>query len=375
MSKRDYYEVLGVAKNADENEIKKAYRALARKFHPDVNPDNPDASEKFKEINEACQVLLDPNKRSMYDQFGHAGMEGQGGGFSNFNTADFSNMGGIFGDLLNEFFGGGSNRFYNSPRRGADLRYDLNISFEEAVFGCNKTVDLKRRHSCTNCGGSGAHPGTGRIPCPVCKGRGTITFSQGFFAIQKTCHQCQGEGELIEKPCKECRGTGKISQNERIDVKIPPGVETGNKLKLTGLGESGEKGGTPGNLYIVIFVEKHAVFERVQDDIVCAKEISFPLAALGGEIDVPTLKGAVKVSIPAGTQTGKVFRLRGYGVRSNNGGEGDELVRIFVRTPTQLSEKQRELLLEFAKEEKDSGNSTIGASKSFFDKFKEVLGG
>ncbi|MBF0499688.1 MAG: molecular chaperone DnaJ [Candidatus Riflebacteria bacterium] len=377
MAKRDYYEVLGVPKNADETELKRSYRTLARKYHPDVNPNNPEAVEKFKELNEAYQVLTDANKRSAYDQFGHAGMNGQGFGFEGFNGQGFGGAGGfgdIFGDILTDFFGGGNSRSRTGPRRGADLGAELKITFEEAVFGCEKTIDIPRTNSCTSCGGSGAQSGTGRKQCPVCKGRGTIAFSQGFFAIQKTCHQCQGEGEIIDKPCQSCRGTGRIKHTEKLDVRIPPGVETGSKLKLTGEGEAGERGGPTGNLFIVLSVGKHAFFERVGDDIVCERDISFPLAALGGEIEVPTLKGNVKIKIPAGTQTGKVFRLQERGVKSLQGGQGDQLIKIFVRTPTQMTERQRELMLQLAKEEGDA--LTAGTtSKSFFDKVKEALGG
>lgn len=372
MPKRDYYEVLGVPKNADEAELKRAYRTLARKYHPDVNPNNPEAVENFKEVNEAYQVLTDSQKRTAYDQFGHGGMDGQG---FNFDPSKFHGFGDIFGDILSDFFGGGGSRQRSGPRRGADLRYDLEITFEEAVFGCNKTVNLQRTSACTGCGGTGAHPGTSRKPCPVCKGRGTISFSQGFFAIQKTCHQCQGEGEIIDKPCASCRGTGRVRHTENLDVKIPPGVETGSKLKLTGEGEQGERGGPPGNLYIVLNVGRHEFFERVGDDIVCEKSISFPLAALGGEVEVPTIKGNVKIKIPAGTQTGKVFRIRAYGVKSLQGGEGDQLVKVFVRTPVNLSEKQRQLLLDLSKEELDDGGANLNPSKSFFDKVKEALGG
>ncbi|MBF0407030.1 MAG: molecular chaperone DnaJ [Candidatus Riflebacteria bacterium] len=376
MPKSDYYEILGVQKNADENEIKKAYRALAKKFHPDLNPNNPDATEKFKEINEACQVLLDPKKRSIYDQYGHSGLDGQGNGYQNMDPSDFMNVGGIFGEIFGDLFGGGSGRSQNGPRRGADLRYDLTISFEESVFGCKKTVELKRGHPCKTCSGSGAAPGTGKKTCPTCHGRGTLTFSKGFFSIQQPCHQCRGVGEFIEKPCGDCHGSGKVQKSEKIDVSIPPGVETGSKLKLNGLGEYGDKGGNAGNLYVVLYVEKHQIFERVQDDIVCIKDISFPIAALGGDVEVPTLKGSIKINVPPGTQTGKVFRLRGYGVKSHTGAEGDQLVRVFVKTPVNLTERQRELLLELAKEEMDTASSSVGnGGKSFMEKIKEALGG
>lgn len=374
MTKRDYYEVLGVAKNADESEIKRAYRTLARKYHPDVNPDNPSAVEKFKEVNEAYQVLTDSQKRAAYDQFGHQGVTGQG-----FNYQDFQRgfggggFGDIFGDILSDFFGGASNK--SGPRRGSDLRFDLEISFEEAVFGCEKKIVVPKSSRCTSCNGSGAEAGSNRKSCPVCRGRGTISLSQGFFSIQRTCHQCQGEGEIIEKPCKGCKGAGRVRQDEKIDVKIPAGVETGSKLKLTGEGEPGEKGGPAGSLYIVLTVGKHAFFERVGDDIVCEKNISFPMAALGAEVEVQTLQGVVKIKIPSGTQTGKVFRLRGYGVKSLHGRQGDQLVKIFVRTPTNLSEKQHQLLLQLAAESPECKDAGVGAGKSFFEKVKEALGG
>ncbi|MBP7635488.1 molecular chaperone DnaJ [Candidatus Ozemobacteraceae bacterium] len=370
MAKRDYYEVLGVAKNADEAELKRAYRTLARKYHPDVNPAK-EAAEQFKEINEAYQILSDPKKRSAYDQFGHQGLEGAG-----FNPADFQgfgNFGDIFGDILSDFFGGASHKA--GPRRGADLRYDLEITFEEAVFGCEKKITVQRSANCTQCGGSGAQTGSSRKVCPVCRGKGTISLAQGFFSIQRTCHQCQGEGEIIDKPCHTCHGQRRVKHSETLDVKIPPGVETGSKLKLTGEGEAGDKGGPPGSLYIVLTVGRHELFERVGDDIVCERNISFPLAALGGEVDVPTLQGPVKIKIPTGTQTGKVFRLRGYGVKSLQGGQGDQLVKIFVRTPTDLSEKAKDLLKQLAAEDGDADSKLGEGGKSFFDKVKQALGG
>ncbi len=373
MAKRDYYEVLGVAKNANEAEIKTAYRSLARKFHPDVNPGNKEAEERFKEANEAYQVLIDNEKRQAYDQFGHDGPGGQGFGFEGgFGGQDMGDLGSIFGDFINDFFGGARQR--SGPRRGADLRYDMEIGFEEAVFGCEKTIELRKAAPCTKCKGTGSSAGTGTKTCPVCKGKGQISFSQGFFSIQKPCHNCQGAGEIIEKPCQECRGSGKVQLSQRLEVRIPAGVETGSKLKLTGEGEPGERGGPAGNLYVIIFVKKHEFFERVGDDIVCEVAISFPKAALGGEIDVPTLKQPVRVKVPAGTQTGKIFRLKGYGVRSLRGNEGDQLVKVTIRTPATLTPRQRELLEAYAKESSDEQGS-LGANKSFFDKVKEALGG
>ncbi|HAE38814.1 MAG TPA: molecular chaperone DnaJ [Candidatus Riflebacteria bacterium] len=372
MAKRDYYEVLGVTKNADENEIKKAFRSLARQYHPDVNK-NEDAVEKFKEINEAYQILSEPQKRSAYDQFGHAGIDP-----NSFNYQDMGGFGGfgdIFGDILSDFFGGAGNTQRHGPKRGADLRYDLEISFEEAVFGCDKNIMVQKSTRCTTCSGSGAETGSTRKQCPVCKGRGSISLAQGFFSIQRTCHQCQGEGEIIDKPCGACKGNGRIKNSQKIDVKIPPGVETGSKLKLAGEGEPGEKGGPSGSLYIFLSVGKHDFFERIGDDIICEKNITFPLAAIGGEVEVPTLKGVVKIKIPEGTQTGKIFRLRGYGVKSLRGGQGDQLVKIFVRTPTEINSRQRDLLMMLAEEDPESKATGIGSGKSFFDKVKKALGG
>ncbi len=370
MAKRDYYEVLGVPKNADEGELKRAFRNLARQYHPDVNK-SEDAVEKFKEINEAYQILSDPQKRSAYDQFGHAGVDPSG--FNYQDTGGFG-FGDIFGDILSDFFGGSSTQ-RRGPRRGNDLRYDLDVSFEEAVFGCDKTINIQKSAQCTSCAGTGAEAGSQRKQCPVCKGRGTISLAQGFFSIQRTCHQCQGQGEIIDKPCNQCKGTGRTRHASKIDVKIPPGVETGSKLKLSGEGEPGEKGGPSGSLYIFINVGKHDFFERIGDDIICEKNITFPLAALGGEIEVPTLKGVVKIKIPEGTQTGKIFRLRGYGVKSLRGNQGDQLVKIFVRTPTEINSRQRELLLQLAEEDPESKATGIGSGKSFFDKVKKALGG
>ncbi len=372
MAKRDYYEVLGVPKNADDNEIKKAFRNLARQLHPDVNK-NADAVEKFKEINEAYQILSEPQKRAAYDQFGHAGIDPNS--FNYQNMGGFGGFGDIFGDILSDFFGGAGGNQRRGPKRGADLRYDLEITFEEAVFGCDKNITIQKSTLCTTCAGSGAEAGSGRKQCPVCKGRGSISLAQGFFSIQRTCHQCQGEGEIIDKPCGSCKGSGRTRHSQKIDVKIPPGVETGSKLKLTGEGEPGEKGGPGGSLYIFLSVGKHDFFERIGDDIICEKNITFPLAAIGGEVEVPTLKGVVKIKIPDGTQTGKIFRLRGYGVKSLRGGQGDQLVKIFVRTPIELNARQRELLMLLAEEDPESKATGIGSGKSFFDKVKKALGG
>lgn len=376
-AKRDYYEVLGVTKNASDAELKKAFRGLARQYHPDVNK-SPDAVEKFKEVNEAYQILSDPNKRAAYDQYGHAGIDPNAfGGFGGFGGGGgFGGFEDIFGDIFGDFFGGGrSGSRRNGPRRGADLRYDLSISFEEAVFGCEKEISIQKSVPCTSCSGSGAEPGTSRKQCPVCHGRGSVSISQGFFTIQQTCHQCQGEGEIIDKPCRTCNGTGRIKQTSKLKIKIPAGVETGNKLKIAGEGEAGEKGAPSGSLYIFLSVGKHDFFERLGDDIISEKVITFPLAALGGEIEVPTLKGITKLKIPAGTQSGKTFRLSGLGVKSPRNGTGDQVVKIIVRTPTDLNSRQIELLKQLAEEDPESKATGIGSGKTLFEKVKEALGG
>ena len=368
--KRDYYELLGLDRSAVEEDIKKAYRKLALKFHPDRNSGNKEAEEKFKEISEAYQVLTDPEKRAQYDQFGHA-VFGDGGPFrGGFDfTAGFED---IFGDIFGEFFGSGATRRRSRAQRGEDLRYNLEIGFEEAAFGTEKKIKIPRHGSCDSCHGSGAKPGSSPRTCPTCNGRGQVNFQQGFFSVSRTCNQCHGQGTIISDPCSACGGAGRVRRFHTLSVKIPPGVETGTRLKLRGEGESGILGGPAGDLYVVIQVEPHPLFFRDGLDIVCDVPISFVQAALGAEIEVPTLEGKVKMKIPAGTQSGKTFRLKGKGIRDVRGyQQGDQHVRVAVETPTHLTHQQRELLKEFAAL---GGEEVHPLSKGFFDKVKQIFG-
>lgn len=367
--KRDYYEVLGVDRGANEEELKKAYRKLALKYHPDRNPGNKEAEERFKELSEAYQVLTDPEKRAQYDQFGHAAF-GDGGPFR--GGFDFtSGFEDIFGDIFGEFFGTGTGR-RRGRVRGDDLRYNLDITFEEAVFGTEKKIKVPRQGPCDTCRGSGSKPGTSPRTCPTCRGRGQVSFQQGFFNVSRTCAQCRGEGTIISDPCSSCNGQGRVRKFHTLSVKIPPGVDTGSRLKLKGEGESGISGGPGGDLYVVIQVEPHPLFVRDGLHIICEIPISFVQAALGVEIDVPTLEGKVKMKIPPGTQSGKVFRLKGRGVRDVHGyHQGDQLVRVMVETPTHLTARQKELLKEFAA---IGGEEVHPLSKGFFEKVRQIFG-
>lgn len=368
--KRDYYDVLGVSRAATEEELKKAYRKAALKHHPDKNPDDRhDAEERFKEITEAYQVLSDPERRSLYDRFGHAAFEqGAGAGFD--FSAGFED---IIGDLFGDFFGTGRGRGGRGrARRGQDLRYDLEVAFEEAAFGCEKTIGIPRLSTCETCAGRGAKPGTAPKTCPQCRGSGQVRFQQGFFSIAKTCGHCNGQGTIIANPCTSCGGSGALRKTVQLSIKIPAGVDTGSRLKLRGEGESGGNGGTPGDLYVVLQVKPHALFVRDGSDVVCDVPVSFVQAALGAELEVPTLDGPAKVKMPAGTQSGHTFKLRGRGIADLNGyGRGDEIVRVMVETPRKLSAHQRELLEEFARL---SGEEVHPLSKSFLEKVKSMLG-
>ena len=368
--KRDYYEVLGVARTATEDEIKKAYRKLALKYHPDRNAGDRGAEERFKEVSEAYQVLCDAERRGLYDRFGHAAFE-QGarpGGFD--FSAGFED---IIGDLFGDFFGTGRGRGGRGrSRRGQDMRYELEVTFEEAVFGCEKTIAVPRLSSCETCGGRGAKPGTAPRTCPQCQGSGQVRFQQGFFSIAKTCGHCNGQGTIITSPCPSCSGTGAQRRVQQLKINIPPGVDNGSRLKLRGEGESGPGATVAGDLYVILHVRDHALFQREGTDVVCDVPVSFVQAALGAEVDVPTLDGPARVKMPAGTQSGQVFRLKGRGVPDLNGyGRGDQLVRIAVETPRKLSGRQRELLEEFAR---ISGEEVHPLSKSFLEKVKSMLG-
>ncbi|MEW8508003.1 MAG: molecular chaperone DnaJ [Candidatus Thiodiazotropha sp.] len=344
MAKRDYYEVLGVNKNASEADIKKAYRRLAMKYHPDRNTGDAanDAEEKFKEAKEAYEVLTDAQKRATYDQFGHAGVDpSMGGGFGG-GSANFSD---IFGDVFGDIFGGGRGPGGGSRvHRGADLRYNLQLSLEDAVAGTTVKIRVPTLVKCDLCGGSGAKKGTTPKTCDTCGGHGQVRMQQGFFSVQQTCPRCHGKGTIIEDPCPSCHGQGRIQEHKTLSVKVPPGVDSGDRIRLAGEGEAGESGGPPGDLYVQVAVKPHEIFSREDNHLYCEVPISFAVAALGGELEVPTLDGKVILKIPAGTQTGRLFRMRGKGVKPVRGGPlGDLLCRVLVETPVKLTSEQEEL--------------------------------
>jgi molecular chaperone DnaJ len=349
MAKKDYYEILGVSRNADEPEIKKAYRQLALQHHPDRNPGDKAAEEKFKEASEAYEVLRDAEKRELYDRYGHEGLRRTG--FSGFS--EFEDIFSSFGDVFEDFFGfGGAHRRTAGSRRGPDFRYDLTISFLDAALGKEMEIEIERPETCGVCKGSGAQPGTKKENCPACRGTGQVTHSQGFFTMRTTCSRCRGQGFFIPRPCGECRGSGKAKKRKKIPIKIPAGVDTGSRLKVTGEGGEGDRAGRPGDLYVVLHVEPHTFFERHEDDILCQIPISFVQAALGEDIEVPTLNGAQKLTIPPGTQSGQIFTLRGQGISHLDGfGKGDQHVQIAAKVPTNLNQRQRELLKEFVAQE------------------------
>ena len=373
MSKRDYYEILGVSKDASKSEIKKAYRKLSKKYHPDINKE-AGAADKFKEITEAYDVLMDDQKRAQYDQFGHADPNQGfgGGGFS----GDFGGFGG-FEDIFNTFFGGGRRRDPNAPRKGADLQYTMTLTFEEAVFGKETEIQIPKEETCKTCNGSGAKPGTKPTTCEHCHGTGQINEEQntafGRIVNRRVCHYCDGTGKQVRQKCKTCRGAGRVKKRRKINVKIPAGVDDGQQLRVSGQGEPGINGGPPGDLFIVFHVQSHEFFERVGDDIHCEVPITFAQAALGDEIEVPTLHGKVRLKVPAGTQTNTNFRLRDKGVPNVQGhGVGDQHITVKVVTPTKLSEKQKQLLREFAEL---SGQSPDEQHEGFFNKMKRAFKG
>lgn len=379
MAKRDYYEILGVDRSATADEIKKAYRRLARKYHPDVNKDDPKAEEKFKEIAEAYRVLSDEESRRRYDQFGHAAFDGEAGGGAGPGGFDFGSPFDDLGDIFDMFFGGmgtRTRRYQQGPVRGADLRYDLEISFEDAVFGTEVDIDVPRYETCPHCHGSRAEPGTPINTCPQCNGTGEIRHvSQtafGQFVNVRTCPNCGGEGRVVTQVCSECNGEGRVYRTRKIHVKIPPGVDDGYRLRVSGEGEAGLRGGPAGDLYVYVTVRPHELFTRQGNDIYIEVPISFAQAALGAEIEVPTLDGTVKLKIPEGTQTGTTFRLRNKGVPYVRGyGRGDQHVRVKVVTPRNLTPKQREAIERLAEAFDEDIKKPQG--KSFFDKMRDAL--
>ncbi len=350
MTKKDYYEILCVAKTATDDEIKKSYRKIAMQCHPDKNPGDKQAEERFKEAAEAYEVLSDRQKREIYDHYGHAGLSNTGfQGFSGFDDI-FSNFGDIFEDVFGFGQTRGRGRSRSGARAGADLRYDLRITFLDAAFGVTKTIDLEKLNTCSGCEGTGAAPGSSPSTCPTCHGRGQVVQSSGFFTISSTCPHCHGQGKFITKPCNICRGTGKERKLKQVELKIPAGVETGSRLRLRSEGEAGEMGGPNGDLYVFLQVEEHDFFVRDQDDILCRVPITFVQAALGATIEVPTLKDTEKIKIPKGTQNGHLFRLKGKGIPHVRGyGRGDQIIEVHVQVPTQITRKQEELLREFEK--------------------------
>ncbi len=376
-SKRDYYEVLEIGRDASDADIKKAYRKLAKQYHPDVNPGDKNAEAKFKEVNEAYEVLSDPKKRARYDQYGHAGVDpnsfgGAGAGFGDFD------FGGI-GDIFETFFGGGfgrSTRSRNGPQKGADIKYSMQLTFEEAAFGVEKEISINRHENCSTCNGTGAKPGTSPETCKHCNGTGQIQYRQstpfGQFVNVKTCDVCRGDGKIITSPCPDCSGKGRVKKTVRRKVNIPAGIDDGQTISLRGEGEPGMRGGPAGDVYITIAVKPHAIFRRQGNDVVCEMPITFVQAALGAELEVPTLDGKVKYTIPEGTQTGSIFRLKNKGIPYLRGnGRGDQYVKVEIDVPKKLNEKQKELLRQFAE---ISGDDVYEQRKGFFDKMKDALG-
>lgn len=369
MAKRDYYESLGVHKNASDVEIKKAYRALAMRYHPDRNQEDKDAEAKFKEIAEAYEVLSEPSKRANYDQYGHRG-EGDFGSYQSRGFDFNSGADEIFSEIFGEIFG---RRRPSGPRpaKGSDLRYDLRLEFTEAVFGVEKTIEIPARQACSTCGGVGARPGTTMDVCPLCRGHGKTIFQQGFFRVERDCSRCSGKGKIIAHPCLKCKGVGVVKVRRSLDINIPPGVETGSRLRLAGEGEPGANGGPPGDLYVVLSVDSHDFFSRQGDDVVCELPITFTQAAIGAEIEVPTLDGTAKITVPPGSQHGAILTLRGKGIpRAGAGRRGNQRLVVQIEVPTRLSSRQVELLKEFDSLQTTGAESAAGR---FWEKVKKTF--
>jgi molecular chaperone DnaJ len=376
-TKRDYYEILGVQKSTGKDEIKKAYRKLAMQFHPDKNPGNAEAEAKFKEASEAAEVLLDDDKKARYDQFGHAGVNGQGGmgGGGGFQNGDFGDFGDIFGDIFGDMLGGGRGRGRGGARRssgrpGDDLQMGIDIDFSEAAFGTEKTISLTKNVKCETCSGSGAKAGSAPVTCDYCNGHGEVRRQQGFFTVSSTCPKCNGSGQMIKDPCGTCHGAGKKKKKVDLQVKIPAGIDQGQRLKLSQEGDAGANGGPNGDLYVVINIRAHDIFERDEFDVHCTVPISFSQAALGAEMEVPTLSGKVALKIPAGTQSGVKMRLKGKGIQRLGGyGVGDQIVTVHVETPTKLTGEQKDLFQRLAEVDENSNPM----SRGFFDKVKDLF--
>ncbi|MEO5573455.1 MAG: molecular chaperone DnaJ [Gammaproteobacteria bacterium] len=369
MAKKDYYDTLGVARNASEEEIRKAYRRLAMKYHPDRNPNNKEGEELFKEGKEAYEILSDARKRAAYDQFGHAGVDSSAAGAGFAQGGNFSD---IFGDVFSDIFGGARSgeRVYS----GADLRYNLELNLEEAVHGTTVNIRIPTRVTCKVCSGSGAKPGTKLNTCPTCQGHGQVRMQQGFFAIQQACPRCHGKGKLIADPCTNCQGHGRVQEHKTLSVKVPEGVNTGDRIRLAGEGEASESGGPPGSLYVEVHVRAHPIFTRDDNNLYCEVPISFVTAALGGELDVPTLDGQMKLRVPAETQTDKVFKLRGKGVKSlRGGGTGDLFCKVVVETPVNLDTRQKALLSEFEDTMLEGGDKHSPKTTSWLDGVKKFF--
>ncbi len=372
MAKEDYYQLLGVSRNASDDDIKKSFRRLAMKYHPDRNPDNAEALEQFKKIKEAHDVLSDPKKRSAYDQFGHAGVDPSMGGGAGFGAGGFSD---IFGDVFGDIFGGGG-RNRGGAQRGSDLRYNLEISLEEAVSGTEVKIQIPTLITCKSCNGSGASKGSSVTTCSTCHGHGAVRMQQGFFSVQQTCPTCRGTGKQIKDPCRSCHGQGRTQDTKTLSVKIPPGVDTGDRIRLSGEGEAGEAGGPPGDLYVQVHVKDHPIFTRDGANLFCEVPISFPKACLGGEVEVPTLSGKVALKIPPETQTGRLFRLAGKGVKPVRGGAvGDLMCRVRIETPVHLNKDQTDLIRQLEESLQGGGSKHspqahgwLDGVKQFFDK-------
>ncbi|MCS6763528.1 MAG: molecular chaperone DnaJ [Candidatus Protistobacter heckmanni] len=372
MAKRDFYEILGLAKNASDEDIKKSYRKLAMKYHPDRNPGSKEAEEKFKEAKEAYEMLSDAQKRAAYDQYGHAGVDPNAGSGGFGGGAGFGNFGDAFGDI----FGAAAGRSRGGPQvyRGADLRYSMEITLEQAASGYDTQIRVPSWDECGACHGSSAEPGTQHETCPTCNGIGQVRVAQGFFSMQQTCLKCHGSGRFIPKPCQVCRGSGKIKKQKTLEVKIPGGIDEGMRIRSSGNGEPGINGGPPGDLYVEIHIKQHSVFERDGDDLHCQMPISFAVAALGGEIQVPTLQGKASFAVSEGTQSGKTFRLRGKGIKGLRASyPGDLYVHVQIETPVKLTDKQKDLLEKLEASLKEGGAKHSPQSKGFFDRMKDLF--